>query len=77
VDWSLLTDPEQRLLSRLAVFAGGFDLVAAQQVCAGTGQAVASDLAVLVERAWSQSRTPRRHGGSGCWKPCASTPQAS
>jgi predicted ATPase/class 3 adenylate cyclase/DNA-binding CsgD family transcriptional regulator len=36
VDWShdLLTDPEQVVFRRLAVFAGGFDLEAAEDVCA-------------------------------------------
>jgi predicted ATPase len=35
VDWShdLLSEQEQTLLRRLAVFAGGFDLAAAEQVC--------------------------------------------
>jgi predicted ATPase/DNA-binding SARP family transcriptional activator len=40
LDWSydLLTDPEQRLLSRLSVFAGGWTLDAAEQVCALPGR---------------------------------------
>lgn len=39
VDWSweLLTDAERMVLRRLAVFAGGASLEAAEQVCAGTG----------------------------------------
>ncbi|MEU1952116.1 BTAD domain-containing putative transcriptional regulator [Nocardia rhamnosiphila] len=39
VDWSweLLTDAERRVLRRLAVFAGGASLAAAEQVCADTG----------------------------------------
>ena len=38
VDWShaLLTEPEQVLFRRLAVFAGGFELDAAQAVCASS-----------------------------------------
>jgi class 3 adenylate cyclase len=37
IDWSyqLLTEPEQRLLARLAVFAGGCTLEAAETVCSG------------------------------------------
>ena len=37
IDWSydLLSEPEQRLLVRLAVFAGGFTLDSAEAVCSG------------------------------------------
>jgi predicted ATPase len=35
--WNLLTDQEQILLRRLAVFAGGWTLAAAEVVCAGDG----------------------------------------
>ncbi len=40
LDWSyaLLTDPEKSLLQRLSVFAGGWSLEAAEQVCANTGK---------------------------------------
>jgi predicted ATPase/class 3 adenylate cyclase len=55
IDWSfqLLTEAEQALLTRLAVFAGGVTLEAAEAVCAGEGidpDAVFGLLAALVAR---------------------------
>ena len=55
IDWSfqLLTGPEQALLARLAVFAGGCTLEAAEAVCGGEGidtGAVFELLAALVAR---------------------------
>jgi predicted ATPase/DNA-binding SARP family transcriptional activator len=55
IDWSfdLLTEPEQALLSRLAVFAGGWTLDAAEVVCGTDGidpDAVFGLLASLVAR---------------------------
>jgi predicted ATPase len=55
VEWSdaLLGEEERRLLRRMAVFAGGFDLAAINAVCASGGQTAASiaDLtARLVEK---------------------------
>ena len=55
IDWSfeLLTEPEQRLLGRLAVFAGGCTLQAVETVCSGEGidpGAVFELLASLVAR---------------------------
>jgi len=49
VDWSydLLSEPEQALLRRLAVFAGGWTLEAAEGVCAGDGIAVSEVLELL------------------------------
>ena len=61
VEWSdaLLTEEERQLLRRMAVFAGGFDLVAIKAVCANDGQNAAkvADLtARLVEKSllWKQ-----------------------
>jgi len=53
IDWSyeLLAEPEQRLLNRLAVFAGGCTLEAAEAVCSGEDidpDAVFEQLASLV-----------------------------
>jgi predicted ATPase len=55
IDWSyqLLAEPEQRLLARLAVFAGGCTLEAAETVCGGDGihpDTVFEMLASLVAR---------------------------
>ncbi|HLJ69595.1 MAG TPA: hypothetical protein VKX16_19740, partial [Chloroflexota bacterium] len=49
LDWSymLLSDEEQRLLRRLAVFAGGFDLEAVEGVCGGDGIGTDRCLALL------------------------------
>jgi predicted ATPase len=51
IDWSydLLGDPERMVLRRLAVFAGGFDLAAAERVGEG-GSVDAFDVAVLLDR---------------------------
>jgi hypothetical protein len=55
IDWSfqLLSGPEQALLARLAVFAGGYTLEAAETVCSGQSidpDAVFGLLAALVAR---------------------------
>jgi predicted ATPase/DNA-binding SARP family transcriptional activator len=55
IDWSydLLSPPEQALLRRLSVFAGGWTLEAAKQVCAGEGieaLEVLDRLTALVEK---------------------------
>jgi predicted ATPase len=52
LQWSheLLEEQEKRLLDRLSVFAGGFDLGAAEVVCASDGLEVADLLARLVEK---------------------------
>jgi predicted ATPase/DNA-binding SARP family transcriptional activator len=55
IDWShrLLAEPERELFARLSVFAGGFSLEAAEEVCAedGTGPAdVLESLSRLVDQ---------------------------
>jgi predicted ATPase/class 3 adenylate cyclase len=49
VDWSfgLLTSAERKLLSRLSVFAGGFDLQAAEAVCISASAGATDTLDVL------------------------------
>jgi predicted ATPase/DNA-binding SARP family transcriptional activator len=65
VDWSfdLLFDDEKRLLTRLSVFAGGFTLDAASQVCSDD-TLTADDIEVLVARLVDKSlvATERRPG---------------
>lgn len=49
IDWShsLCSEPERLLWARLSVFTGGFDLEAAEDVCAGTGLPPATVLDLL------------------------------
>jgi len=69
VQWSyrLLEDRERTLLERLSVFAGGFDLRAAEEVCAGGALArgaILDLLAGLVDKSLVQAeadRTPARY----------------
>ena len=51
VAWSydLLTAPEQRLLNRLSVFVGSFDLLSTERVCAGGGLG-ADEVVDLIDR---------------------------
>ena len=60
VDWSheLLQESQQMLLRRLSVFAGGFTLEAAEQVCAGEGferSQILDGLSALVEHSLVQA----------------------
>ena len=69
VDWShdLLDDMERAVLRRAAVFAGGFDLDAAETVCAGDGVdrfAVLDAVVSLVDKSLVEvdaDRTPARY----------------
>ena len=77
IDWSyhLLPAAEQRTLAQLSVFAGGFTLAQAAQVCCGGDRAQALD---TVDRLASKSLVvagrPVPGPGTGCWKPSANTP---
>ncbi len=87
MDWSygLLDPAAQRLLTRLAVFSGGFPLDAAEQVCGGTDEpdvletfAALLDASLLVteddgpERRFGMLETIRTYAGEragGCTGP--------
>jgi predicted ATPase len=80
LDWShaLLTDTEQAVFRRLAVFAGGCDLQGPRR-CAG-GLAEPSSRSSMCWRAWRTSRSSRwrpvpQERGTDSWRPCASTPR--
>jgi predicted ATPase len=62
IGWSydLLSEPERRLLARLSVFAGGWDLEAAERVCFGGSVAERSVLDLLtglIDKSWIVSET--------------------
>ncbi|MFG3408267.1 BTAD domain-containing putative transcriptional regulator [Streptomyces sp. NPDC048142] len=63
IDWSweLLGDDERILLRRLAVFADGCTLEAAEAVCGGTGQDVLDPLIRLVDRSLVTVTDGRRY----------------
>lgn len=69
VDWShaLLTEPERVLFRRLAPFAGGFDLDAAEAVGAGPGLAthqVLDQLTLLVDKSLVDRQDGAGHAGT-------------
>ena len=79
IDWSyaLLTDAEQTLFQRLSAFAGGFDLKAAENVCAGEGierEHILDLLTQLVEKSlvlgtranWHDAVPPARTDSAIC-----------
>ncbi len=57
IDWShsLLTEAEQRLFRRMAVFAGGCELTDLEAVCADAGASTLDDLESLVDKALVQA----------------------
>ncbi len=66
VEWSdaLLTDEERLLLRRMAVFAGGFDLTAINDVCASEGQSAAKVAAIATARLVEKSLL-QKHDATG------------
>ncbi|MBI3961283.1 MAG: tetratricopeptide repeat protein, partial [Deinococcus sp.] len=68
MDWSygLLSDPEQVLLRRLAVFAGGFTVEAAEAVCAG-GDVTEPQVLELLGRLVGKSLVERPGEGERYW----------
>ena len=79
IEWShdLLTGEERVLFRRLAVFAGGFTLEAAEDVCAG-GAIARRRIVDLVARLVDKSLVSRdRTGASACSTPSASTPPSA
>ncbi len=67
LDWSynLLTEPERTLLRRLAVFAGGFSLDAAEAVCVGSDLDVAQVLDLLTRLVDKSLVLFEEHNGEG------------
>lgn len=67
VEWShdLLSDAERVLFRRLAVFAGGFDLDAAETVCAGAGGPEAHQVLDLLDSLVAKSLVMVDDGNAG------------
>jgi predicted ATPase/DNA-binding XRE family transcriptional regulator len=77
LDWSydLLSPPEQQLLERLVVFAGGWTLPAAEVICTGGAvedQAMLDLLSELVHKSLVQIQETHGDFATGCWRPCGS-----
>ena len=79
--WELLNSAERQVLARLSVFAGGFDLAAAEAVTAGEDMLlgeIVRHLGALVDKNLVQFEDSG--GGrcvTGCWKPFVSMARAS
>jgi predicted ATPase/class 3 adenylate cyclase/DNA-binding CsgD family transcriptional regulator len=67
VEWShdLLSEPERALHRRLGVFAGGFDLDAAEAVCAGAGGPEAPEVLDLLDSLVAKSLVVVDDGNAG------------
>lgn len=62
IDWSysLLGDPERRLLRRMSLFSGGCSLESVEAVCAVDGVSVLDDLASLIDKGLVQTGSGQR-----------------
>ena len=84
VDWSweLLNTAERQVLARLSVFAGGFDLAAAEAVAAG-GSIHVDEARRAPRGPWStrtscsSTTAAQDQPGTGCWKPSGNTQPGS
>ncbi|MEO7804943.1 MAG: adenylate/guanylate cyclase domain-containing protein [Actinomycetota bacterium] len=65
IDWShsLLTETEQRLFRRMAVFSGGCTFADLEAVCSDPGGSILDDLAALVDNALVQTGGPTERFG--------------
>jgi predicted ATPase len=83
IEWSYnpLSEPEQKLLRRPAVFAEGWMMQAAEAICVGGGvepDQVADLVTPLVDKTLVLAETRDGEAGCGCWKKGApSTPATS
>src|SRR5205823_6624354 len=70
LDWSygLLDEPERALLRRLAVFAGGWDLRAAEAVCGADGIAPEDVLELLARLVEKSLVVVEEHDGRGRYR---------
>ncbi len=70
IEWShtLLSEKERALFQRVAVFAGGFDLEAAEAVCAGRGIAASEILDVLSQLVDKSLVLVEDHGGQARYR---------
>jgi len=70
LDWSynLLTEPERTMLRRLAVFAGGFSLDAAESVCDGSDLEIAQVVDLLTRLVDKSLVLFEEHNGEGRYR---------
>jgi hypothetical protein len=74
--YNLLSEPEQRLFARFSVFAGGWNLEAAEAICTGKGIADGAVLRLLrrlvIKHLFQWNRSLRDRIVTDFWKCCVS-----